>query len=105
LGRQSENDSSVCWRIRLAPAGLAQSFAWKISATINREAIDARTESETFDLAWGGSRSFRYPTGSWKVRYAKYDGTEAEFTSTDRTSPLFRVEADTRSVRVSAYPF
>lgn len=105
LGRQSENERSVCWRIRLAPAVLAQSFAWKISATVGREFVDARTQSETFDLAWGGSRSFRYAPGTWKVRYAKYDGTETEFTSTDRTSPLFRVEADTRSVRVSAYPF
>jgi hypothetical protein len=105
LGRQSEDERSVCWRIRLAPAALAQSFAWKISATVSRESVDARTQSETFDLAWGGSRSFRYPPGSWKVRYGKYDGTETEFTSTDRTSPLFRVEADARSVRVSAYPF
>lgn len=105
LGRQSENERSVCWKVSLPPSAANRPYAWKVSALIRRETLEARMASETFDLAWGGNRSFPYPPGTWKVRYEKYDGTQTEASSADRVSPLFRVETDTRNVKVSAFPF
>ena len=115
LGMQTEDDRSVCWRVRLGIANADQAASadplpgrpmlWRISAVLRRDVSESRSTSETFDLAWGGNRLFNYPAGSWKLRYAKYGGTEVEFTATDRSSPLFRVDADARSVKVSAYPF
>ncbi len=110
LGRQSEDERSVCWRVRLVTSGSVDAQTtgatlWSISALLRREVREWRTELETVDLAWGGSRVFNYPAGTWTLRYAKYGGKEVEFTGADRSSPLFRVDADARSVRISAYPF
>jgi len=110
LGRLSGDERSVCWRVRLGTPGTgdpnpASTMLWGISAVLRREVGETRIESETFDLAWGSNRVFNYPAGTWKLRYAKYGGQEIEFTGTDRSSPLFRVDADLRSVKVSAFPF
>ncbi len=115
LGLDSENGRSICWRVRhgLASAGRVapadsnpgRIALWKISATLLREVSESRIESETFDLPWGGSRVFNYPAGSWKLRYAKYGGAVTEFSGTDLSSPLFRVDSDARSVKIRAYPF
>ncbi len=115
LGRQSEDDRSVCWRVRLdaVPAGQAEPVGpdrgsaalWSISAVLRRDVVEAKTTTESFDLAWGSNRVFAFPQGTWTLRYAKYGGDEIVFTGPDRSNPLFRVDADARSVRVSAYPF
>ena len=115
LGRQSEDDRSVCWRVRLdiAPGGQAdpldperaRAALWSISAVLRRELVETKTTSEAFDIAWGSNRVFAFPPGTWTLRYAKYGGDEMVFTGPDRSNPLFRVDADARSVRVSAYPF
>lgn len=115
LGRQSEDERSVCWRARIGavPAAQADSPApdwdravlWGISAVLSREVVETRATSQAFDLSWGGNRVFGFPPGTWTLRYAKYGGEEMVFTGNDRSNPLFRVEADARSVKVSAYPF
>ena len=110
LGRQSEDERSVCWRVRLAPPDSSDAdpvgvMLWSMAAVLRREVSVSRVESETFDLAWGSNRVFGYPAGTWKLRYARYGGPEIEYTSADRSSPLFRVDADSRSVKVSAFPF
>ena len=101
-GKISEDERSACWRVEL---NSAERLVWRLTAVLRRDVRETRTESEAFDLAWGGSRVFNFPAGSWKVRYAKYGGAEVVFGATDLTSPLFRVEGNARSVKVSAYPF
>jgi hypothetical protein len=111
LGLQSQNDGSICWRAQpvhseRGPTGdTADEATWAISAVAMRDVGETRTESESFDLAWGARRVFKYPEGSWKLRYAKTIGSPAEFDRTDLTSPLVRVESDARGVTISAYPF
>ena len=115
LGLQSENDRSICWRVRAIhnPAdGTAAhganeggKAAWRISATLWRDVNDARVASETFDLAWGSRRFFAYPAGSWKLRYAKFGGSPTEVETTDVAQPLVRVNSDGRGVTIGTYPF
>ncbi len=101
-GKKSEDERSVCWRVEL---NAAERLVWRLTAVLRRDLRESRTESESLDLAWGGSRVFNFPAGSWKVRYAKFEGAEVVFGETDLSSPLFRVEGNARSVKVIAYPF
>ncbi len=106
--------NSICWRVRLATEngdagaldkGPIRSAVWKISATLRRAITETRTESEDFDLAWGTRRAFAYPPHTWTIRYSGLGGGERVLTHSDGSNPLIRVEADSRGVRVSAYPF
>jgi hypothetical protein len=115
LGLQSENELSVCWRVRAshradnyaAVSGAVSSaeMAWSISAVIWRAVNESRVDSEEMDLAWGQRRAFAYAAGTWKLRYSKFDGSPAEVAAADVSNPLVRVNSDGTSVTISTYPF
>lgn len=110
----SETEQAACWSAgtfhaadapasqTAAPGGLTN---WKISSTIWREVKDSGTTQENVDLAWGSQHHFKYPAGTWKLRYSRTGSGEKELTSADASQPLIRVSSDASGVAVSIYPF
>lgn len=107
--RKSQDADSVCWHMRLRDEGGAPAAevgsAWKITAVLARETRQPRVETESFDVAWGSSRSFGFVLGSWSLRYAKFGGAPKVLDGAGRASPFIKVESDSRGVKVSAFPF
>lgn len=114
LGLASETEHAVCWRASAstlpdAPAIQGTSSVrranWRISATIWRDVKESGVARENVDLAWGSRHYFRYPPGTWKLRYSRTGSGTAELAAADDSHPLIRVSADASSVTVSIYPF
>jgi hypothetical protein len=115
LGLQSENDRSICWRVRAIHgadgytaaqnANSSGEMAWSISAMIWRDVNDSAVASEEIDLAWGSRHAFAYAAGTWKLRYSKFGGSPTEVQTADVSNPLVRINSDGHSVTISTYPF
>ena len=114
LNLVSETEQAACWSastFHTADAPASQTAAaggltsWKISSTIWREVKDSGTTQEHVDLAWGSQHHFKYPAGTWKLRYSRTGSGEKELTSADASQPLIRVSTDASGVAVSIYPF
>ena len=109
LGLISETPQEVCWRASATHSGDAAprqgKAGWKISATLWREVSEPRVNRENVDLAWGSKHYFKYPPGTWKLRYARTGAGVTELAAADATHPLIRVAADASGVTVSIYPF
>lgn len=114
LSLVSETEQAVCWRANAAnvpgvPGGQTASSGglaeWRISTTISRQVKDSGIARENVDLAWGSRHYFRYPAGTWKLRYSKTGSGVTELAAADESHPLIRVSTDASSVTVSIYPF
>ena len=114
LSLVSENEKAACWSVSTAntqttPANeSAASVAlssWRISSLIGRDVKESGSARETVDLAWGSQHFFRYPAGSWTLRYSRTGSAERELSAADASQPLIRVSTDATGFAVSIYPF
>jgi hypothetical protein len=114
LSLVSESEQAVCWRAgtaHAADAPASQSAApggkagWRISATLWREVKETGASIENLDLAWGSRHYFKYPAGTWKLRYSRIGSAARELVAADDAHPLIRVTTDAGGVAVSIYPF
>ena len=117
LSLASETAQAICWRASGAHAAEAAHAAasqgaaqggkagWKISATLWREVKEPGVTRENVDLAWGSKHFFKYPAGTWKLRYSRTGAGATELAAADTTHPLIRVSSDPSGVTVSIYPF
>ena len=113
LGLASETSRSACWSVRAAQADGSdtadrgqrmQSGSWKITAGVRREVLRSSIARESFDLSWGARRTFPYPPGTWKMRYALFNRAPAE-TDKARSSAFIRIAADSQGVTIRTFPF
>ncbi|MBI3374575.1 MAG: hypothetical protein HY017_22850 [Betaproteobacteria bacterium] len=114
LGLLSETEQAVCWRASAADMADAPAIQsayaggraeWRISATIWREVKESGITRKNVDLAWGSRHYFRYPAGTWKLRYSKTGSAATELAAADESHPLIRVSTDSSGVTVRIYPF
>jgi len=114
LSLVSENEKAACWSVStanaqttpanesVAPVALS---SWRISSLIGRDVKESGSARETVDLAWGSQHFFRYPAGTWKLRYSRNGSAERELSAADASQPLIRVSSDATGFAVSIYPF
>lgn len=112
LSPVSESEQSVCWDASASSSsenapGAARGGAatWRISATIFREVKELGSASEHHPLNWGSKYSFRYPAGSWKLRYSRKGLGVTELSAAETSHPFLRVSSDAAELTIRVYPF